>query len=340
MSFPARPEDLTTQWLSSVLGRTIEDYRVELFGEGAGIIGQVTRLHLTTEAGSETVIAKFPSPSPDNRTVAATYDMYGREVHFYRNIRDLVTVRSPACYHAEYDAESLDFVLLLEDLQEMRIGDQVEGCSNEDAHLVIDGIAKLAASSWETGIDLVSHNNTGQRDGMIGGFQVGWPVVQEQFPDLIPPAAQSLGDKIPNAVPNLLNSLSTPPICISHADVRLDNIFFGDSEIALVDWQSVCTSAPEQDLAYFVTQSLSDGVRQSEDWVTLYHDRLKDLGVTNYSLDQCRSRYAIAALYLVCYATVISGTLDLANERGRALGATLFGNTMRSLEELDAFALI
>lgn len=338
MTFPSQPDELTGEWLSTSLGREISDFEVELFGEGAGIIGQVTRVHLNDK--SESIIAKFPSPSPDNRAVAATYDMYGREVNFYREINDLVSVRAPECYHAEYDPETLDFVLLLEDLADMRIGDQVTGCNQDDAHLVVEGIAKLAASSWDTSLSLVSHNNPGQRDGMIGGFQVGWPVVNEQFGAHIPEAAKNIGDQVPVAVPRLLETLCTPPICVCHADVRLDNVFFGDHEIALVDWQSVCTSAPEQDLAYFVTQSLSDEVRNSEDWVALYHQQLVDHGVSNYSLEQCRERYVTAALYLVCYATIISGTLDLANERGRRLGETLFGNAMRSLTELDAFSLL
>ncbi|NKB96958.1 MAG: phosphotransferase [Pseudomonadales bacterium] len=340
MTFPSQPEQLTTNWLSTALNKQVDDFQVELFGEGAGIIGQVTRVHVSTSAGSETIIAKFPSPSPDNRAVAATYDMYGREVGFYRNVAPSISLRVPDCYHSEYDASSLDFVILMEDLKDMRIGDQVAGCSQADAHMVVEGIAKLAASSWETSADLVSHNNPDQRDGMMGGFNVGWPVVQEQFAHLIPPAALNIGQQVPAAVPGLLETLCTPPISISHADVRLDNIFFGSDEIALVDWQSVCSSAPEQDLAYFVTQSLSDGVRNSEDWIQIYHDHLLSLGVSNYGIDQCRERYVTAALYLVCYATIISGTLDLANERGRALGETLFGNSMRSLTELDAFSLL
>ena len=66
---------------------------------------------------------------------------------------------------------------------------------------------------------------------------------------------------MPSLVAPLLDRLCAPPTCLAHADVRLDNIFFGEDEIALVDWQSVCVSAPEQDLAYFVTQSIPPKVR-------------------------------------------------------------------------------
>ena len=113
-----------------------------------------------------------------------------------------------------------------------------------------------------------------------------------------------------------------------------------DEEIALVDWQSVCTSAPEQDLAYFVTQSLTDEVRNARDWVALYHQTLIDQGIEDYDLNRCRQRYRVCALYLLCYAATIAGTLDLGNERGLQLGRTLFGNCIRSLRELDGFDLL
>ena len=131
MSFPSQPEQLTKEWLSTALGREITDFEVELFGEGAGIIGQVTRVHLNNK--TESIIAKFPSPSPENRAVAATYDMYGREVNFYREVNDSVSVRAPDCYHADYNPETLDFILLLEDLKDMRID-----CDGDTILLLVD----------------------------------------------------------------------------------------------------------------------------------------------------------------------------------------------------------
>ncbi len=339
MGFPASVDALSSQWLSEALEVPVKSFEVEYFGEGAGIIGMVTRVHLESERGPASIIAKFPSPAEENRAVAATYDMYSREVHFYQHIAPHIDLRVPACFYAEFDPRTSDFILLLEDLKDLRIGDQVAGCSSADARLVVEGIARLHASTWQTKQLLVSHNNPGQRDGMIAGFQIGWPVVSEQFPDLIDEHAESLAPNLPDHVESLLNRMTVDPICVTHADVRLDNVFFADNEIALVDWQSVCTSAPEQDLAYFVTQSLSDEVRNAEDWVAVYHEALTKAGI-NYNLQTCRARYKVCALYLLCYATVIAGTLDLGNERGRALGRTLFGNAMRSLTELAAFDLM
>lgn len=339
MTFPSAPEELTETWLAEQLQQPVTGFRVETLGEGAGMIGQVRRVHL--DGGTlPSIIAKFPATAPENRAVAATYDMYGREVNFYQNLVQDIDLQAPQCYFSAIDQDTQDFVILMEDIQGMRIGDQVAGCDAADAAKVIRRIARFHASTWDTDADLISHNNPGQRDGMIGGFQIGWPVVCEQFPEFVHDHADLIGRKMPEAVGPLLERMTQAPISLCHADVRLDNIFFGDDDITLVDWQSVCTSAPEQDLAYFVTQSLSTEVRQAEDWVAMYFQTLVQQGVSDYSLEACRERYRICALYLLCYAVVIAGTLDLANERGQALGRTLFGNAMQSLYEIDAFSLL
>jgi len=341
-TYPVSPDQLTAPWLSEVMGFPVSDFDVRYFSEGAGIMALVTRVQLHSAGnGPSSVIVKFPSPSADNRAVAATYNMYGREVQFYQSIAKSVSVRAPACYFAAIDPATNDFVLVLEDLGGMRIGDQVAGCTLEEARAVIAAIARLHADGW--GSDrfpgLVSHNSPMQRDGMIAGWQSGWPVVAERFADLIPASARSAGEKMPGAIGRLLADMCTDPVCLTHADVRLDNVFFGDGEIALVDWQSICTSAPEQDLAYFITQSIPPAVYAGQDLVAYYHSELTGRGV-DYPLERCRERYRLCALYLLCYAVVIAGTLDLSNERGAALGRTLLGNSFKALDEMNAFTIL
>lgn len=340
--FPTTPEALSSEWLSKVLDEPVSDFKVERFAEGTGVIGLVTRVYLQSDEGPASIIAKFPSPVPENRAVAATYDMYGREVSFYQDIADGLPMRTAQCFHAEHDSATQDFVLLLEDLKNYRIGDQVAGCSLEETRAVVDALAGMHAATW-TAADLptlVSHASPMQRDGMIGGFQLGWPVVLARFADLIPQSALKAGEKMPGAVERLLNSMCADPVCMSHADVRLDNIFFGeDGEIVLVDWQSACTSAPEQDLAYFLTQSVPREVLAREDFVARYHQALNAQGI-DYALDRCRERFRVSALYLLCYAVVIAGTLDMGNERGQQLARTLLGNSLSALDEMKAFELL
>ena len=340
-SFPTTVEQLTNDWLSESIGTTVSAFTVARLGEGVGVLGLVTRVHLESESGPETLIAKFPSLSADNRVVADTYDMYGREYRFYTQIAPTVPLRAPACYHAEFDPDSRDFVLLLEDLTGYRIGDQVEGCTLSEAHQVVESIASLHRNTWQPDhiTDIKQHDEPYQREGMIGGYKIGWPVVLEQFPEMFDDELINHGAQIPDHINRLLDEIHKGPLVIAHGDVRLDNIFFSDDGIALVDFQAVCKAAPEHDLAYFVTQSLADDVRQAEDWLAVYHSHLTAEGI-DYPLSDSRDRYKLCALYFICYAVIIAGTLDTANERGRRLAETLLGNSLRSIRELNAFEFI
>lgn len=339
--FPTTPEDITTDWLSQALGTEVDTFDVEPLGAGGGLLGLVARLHLFGDSVPETVIAKFPTPTPENRAVAEVYDMYGREYRFYTQVAPTVPLRCPDCFHASYNPETGDVALLLEDLSYMRLGDQVKGCTVPEAHQVIAGIASLHRNTWQPDhlTEIKQHDMPYQREGMIGGFQVGWPVVLEEFSQFFDDELIRLGSTMPDQVNSLLDQIHDGPHVIGHGDVRLDNIFFDDDGIALVDYQAVCKAAPEHDLAYFVTQSLADDVRNAEDWHTVYYDQLTQEGI-KYDKDLSYRRYRLCAMYLLCYSVIIAGTLDPANERGRKLAETLLGNSIKSLKELNALELI
>ena len=42
-NFPTHPDQLSTDWLSSALGRPISDFTVEHLGEGAGLLQDLNR---------------------------------------------------------------------------------------------------------------------------------------------------------------------------------------------------------------------------------------------------------------------------------------------------------
>ncbi len=340
-SFPTTAEQLTEAWLSQVLGFMVKGFTVETLGEGGGLLGLVIHIHLEADTGPASLIAKFPTQAPENRAVAETYDMYRREFRFYTQVAPTVPLRAPKCYHAEFNPKNSDFVLLLEYLQGLRLGDQVAGCTLDEAHQVVESIAALHRSTWQPDhiTDIGQHDEPYQREGMIGGFQVGWPNILKTFPDLLDTQFIEMLARVPDNVNPLLDKIHDGPLVIAHGDVRLDNIFFSEDGIALIDYQAVCKAAPEHDLAYFVTQSLPDEVRRAEDWLAIYHGHLTNGGI-DYPIDISRERYRLCALYFVCYAVIIAGTLDPANERGVKLARTLLGNSLRSLRELNALELL
>jgi len=302
----------------------------------------VTRVQLVTAPNNpQSIIAKFPSPDISTRAITDTYGMYAREVMFYQSIADKVELRTPRCLYTALDPENNNFIMLLEDLGHLAVGDHVSGCTLTEAKYVLSALARLHAGTWQASAfpNLISHNNPNQVAGQVNAFQVGWPKVNKLYPELIPESAQIAGEKMPGAVARLVEEMCQEPICISHGDARLDNIFFDGDECVFVDMQSVATSAPEHDVSYFITQSVPSAVRQEEDLVAFYHSELTSLGI-DYDLARCRTRYRVSALYLMCFAVSIAGELDLQNERGAALGRVVLGNAMRALDDIDAFDLL
>ncbi len=79
--------------------------------------------------------------------------------------------------------------------------------------------------------------------------------------------------------------------------------------------------------------------RPTHDLKGFYYQELRAHGI-DYPRTTFERRYKVAALYLLNYAVIIAGTLDLGNERGQALARTLLDGSLASLDEMGAFDLL
>src|SRR5262245_50935120 len=158
---PSSPGELTPEWLTRALRSTgtITDARVtschvELFGEGKGFSGQIARVGLSydiAEAGAPaSLIAKFqyPHPDPDIRAAVFQSRLYEREYCFYRVVAQDTVLRTPRLYHGVLQPETGACVLLLEDLAPAQTLNMLEGCTAEDAALVLRHLASVHAAWW------------------------------------------------------------------------------------------------------------------------------------------------------------------------------------------------
>jgi len=360
---PASAEQLTPVWLTDALrtggvldaGASVAKCEVRPLGAGGGLIGVVAKVRLdyagAADGAPRTLIAKFPSPVAANRAVAETYDMYGREVRFYQELSAKTSLPHPHCYYAACAPRGSDFVLLLEDLGERRIGDQVAGSGLADAEVVIDAMSAFHAETFGRTHEprfawVTSHANENQITGMQAGFALGWPRFRTEFAQIIPPRVREWGARVGPGTRDLLARLCSGPQVIAHADFRLENMFFaaqaGQPPFAIVDWQSITKSSPGQDLAYYLTQSVKLEVRRTHERELLrrYLAGLRAGGVRDYDEPQLWRDYRLGALYLLDYAVTIAATLDLANERGAAIARALSQRSCSALDDLDCQELL
>ena len=96
--------------------------------------------------GPARLIAKLPSHDPSTRAQAAL--PYRAEVGFYRDLAPRLEVDAPRCWFAEVADDGTSFTLLLEDMAPATAGDQLTGCSPEEARAAAVAVAALHAGSW------------------------------------------------------------------------------------------------------------------------------------------------------------------------------------------------
>ena len=287
----ATPEELLTpEWLSDALDLPVA--AVELTRVGTGQIGDCERVVITYREecdGPTSIVAKLPSHEPTSRAAGINLGTYKTETSFYRDLRDHVGIRAPYCYWVDFDEETGEFALLLEDLAPAVQGDQITGCTVDQAYLAVLelpklhaplwGDAKLNSYAWLSGGYGANPEMTAQFVGgmLFAGFK-------ERYDGRIDDDIVALAERMFTRMVEMYD-LGDRPRSLQHSDYRLDNMLFGTDEggpaIAVVDWQTVAGGYGIADLSYFIGAGLPLAERRAneEDLVRAYHEAMNASGV-------------------------------------------------------------
>jgi aminoglycoside/choline kinase family phosphotransferase len=327
---------------SSVVGVAVEPLEI------AGAAGELGRVLLSYDtdgaAGPRSVIAKFRGTSETQQAMDAALGIFARERRFYVEAAPLLPVATPACFHAG-DGDQLP--LLLEDLRDLRMGDQVAGLSLPDAERLIDVLADLHATFWEKPIPGDAEWTVSLCDPMFAGMLTqlitsGLPALKERYSGRVPDhVLAALADAAPNWA-EVLARCDEGPRTLVHNDCRLDNLFFRpDGTPVFIDWQLTGHTRGTQDVAYLISGSLQPDVLHGawEGLLRRYHERLCGNGVAGYSWDECRTHYRQSLLYTLAPGVAMLGAMAIAGD-DRGLADALVLRTLTHAAELDAFSTL
>ena len=234
---PRSPTDLTASSMSAALSldpSTVASIETEVIGQGVGILCQLARVTFNypgNARGPKSVIAKFPAAIEQTRGLARQFKFYEREVNFYKLLAKDVSLPSPRCLHASHDLLSDDFLLLLEDLGDRRLGDQLEGCSAKDAFTAINQLASFHAEWWDNPklqtIDWVPLGESDLTKGGLALYPIAWPLFLQQLGSDLPDDMRRIGERLSDQIVGMLDRFKDRPRTLCHGDYRLDNFFFG-----------------------------------------------------------------------------------------------------------------
>lgn len=348
VSIPSRPTDITPQWLGSVLGTDVR--AVEVAPIGTGQTGATYRLSVTYSSADAGLPATYAVKLPaQDETVRERVTIgYLSEHAFYDKLADRTDVPVPHSFHCEIDRDGADFVLLLTDMAPAVQGDQIAGCSVEEARLAAVAIAGLHGPSWGD-LDLAKTPGIAMAKPDAALAQ-GLGDVAKMAADI---TIEKLGARLSAEDRETLvasMALVTPWLLtepdrfsLLHGDYRLDNMLFDPdrTRITVVDWQTLSVGLPTRDLGYFLATSLVPDVRSrvERELVDAYHQKLLTYGVENYDSDACWRDYRLGVLQAPLIS-VLGCAFASTTDRGDDMMVVMIQRACQTIRDLGSLDLI
>jgi hypothetical protein len=329
-AFPAHPDSVTAEWLTGRLraaGKLAEGRVVGVSWKaiGTGQVGDSTRFTLEYDepgAGPPTVAAKFPAEDATSRHTATSLMLYVHEVGFYRELRGQLDIRTAEPYAAEIAEDGGDFVLLFEDLAPARGGNQLDGCTLEDARSAMRQIAGLHAPSWNnpamTGLGWLE-----SRPEITAHVRQLYPQAQalfrERYEGLLEPEYMAICEGLVERM-DAWYGREIGVKALVHGDYRLDNMLFdihgGAEPLAVLDWQTLQAGCPLTDIGYFLGAGTGAQLRQAheDELLDTYCEEMSRRGVA-LTRGAILDRYRLGALHGV-FTAVFSAAFVERTPRG------------------------
>jgi hypothetical protein len=350
---PAALKELDAAWfdeamrssdatLGSIVGVSLEPLEI------SGATGELARVGFDFDpaapASPATVVAKLRGTSPTQQAMDGALGLFDRERRFYVEAAPTLSVATPRCYFA---GDGHQTPMLLEDLRELRMGDQIDGLSLADAQRLMDLLADLHSTYWAKPVPGGAEWMVSLSEPMFGGMLTqlissGLPALNESYDGRVP---YSIIAAINAAAPQwsgVLARCDEGPRTLVHNDCRLDNMFFRpDGEPVLFDWQLCGYTRGTQDVAYLLSGSVDSEVLGAS-WESLlrgYHSQLLANGVEDYTWEQCLLHYRQSLLYTLAPGVAMLGAMAIPNDE-RGLADTLVMRTLTHAADLDAFATL
>lgn len=321
--FPAHPDDITDDWWAATLGRVPARWRWEPIGTGQ--VGDSVRftLDFAGEPAPMTLAGKFAAADPTSRGTAAMLGLYAKEVCFYRELAPQLPIRTPKVLCAQMADDGASFCLLFEDLGPARGGNQIAGCTVEDARAVIAQAAALHAPSWHNpailALDWLQPDPAAAVQ-VKALYPQAQATFRERYRGILEPEFMALCDEL--AEITAATDRPAQQVSLVHGDFRLDNVLFdicgGAEPVAVLDWQTLTIGNGLTDIGYFLGCGIGDGLRRAHEreLLGLYCEAMTMRGVP-LTIDAIWDGYVLGALHGVSTA-VFSSAFVVRTERGDA----------------------
>lgn len=336
-TIPTDISQVDEAWLSNALGKTVVAVQFTQIGQGVGIMGDIYRARLSYakgEKGPTSLVVKLPSSFEENRTQGVALGMFEAEVRFYNELAQRAKVGIPEVYLAAIESGSANFVILMEDLNTHTMVEQHVGMSASQAKAAVEVLASIHAVWWgdvrNDEMDWIPSMTSARIEFVDQLLPTVFQNFADGFRDLLPAGGFEIYEAFVGNYLKITQVISDrSPWTLVHQDYRVENLMFSNEDpnaVVVLDWQGIGRGPGAYDLAYILGGSMDPALRRDNESMLLnaYHGTLTAQGINNFTLEQCAEDYALAQLMGgLATPILIGGGMDLSNERGVSLIATM-----------------
>ncbi|MEM7100453.1 MAG: phosphotransferase [Pseudomonadota bacterium] len=332
-------QTIDAQWFTAILQANDIDCEVASFEAarvGTGQIGKCIRYTLTYHQSApgapQSLIVKYPSDDPTSRATGVLLRNFLKEVRFYQEMQHRLSIRTPVCYYAEIVDEGPEFVVVMSDLAPAEQGNQLEGCTPQVAQAAVFELVGLHAPCWcddsLSDYEWLGGSDAAGADAMRDLYRAQLPGFLDRYGIDLAEDEQAIIAKLGEAEAAPLYQTDHPWFSLVHVDYRLDNLLIserdGATDITVVDWQSITTGAPLNDVAYFLGAGMLPDQRAQHEAsiVRAYHEGLLNAGIENFDWETCWDQYR-RGVFAGFGVTVVASMIVERTERGDAMFTTM-----------------
>jgi hypothetical protein len=313
---PVTLEEIDPAWLTAALGAHAPPGGVRSVEVVDAIRGTCTKLRLRLGFDGS---SRDAGRLPDTVILKGGFEPHSREMHFiheqevrgYREVFPSLGLHTPACYFGDYDPESRQGIVIMEDLVQRGVTfcNPLKPQTHDQVARRLTALARFHARTWDNS-DLSSGKWSGLTSPAVEApiyfAQYLEPDVWAHYVGLPRGAAASthFHDRhwMARALAQLEALSSTLPYCVIHSDTHLGNLYVEpDGTPGFYD--GMPGRAPAiMEVSYHVVGALDpmDCRRWDRALIRHYLDELERCGVMAPDFDEFMRQYAAFLAYGYC----------------------------------------
>jgi hypothetical protein len=310
---PVTLEEITREWLTAALRTKVPDATVRNFEIVNVIHATTTKVRLKLDLNDDARRAGIPDLlilkggfEPHSRLLC---QMHEREVRGYRDVIPVLTLPSPTCHFADYDAERQQGIILMDDLvaRGVTFCHALKPQTHEQVARRLTILAQFHARTWAS-----SDLSPGGRWGDLVDF---FDVMRDFFDRNVAPetwqrfvtsprgAATSVRfhdrEWMIDAWNRITRFAHQLPHCVLHGDIHLGNLYI-DPDGTPGFFDTLASRGPGMlEVSYHISGSLDSADRRGSEGALVQHylDELTRCGADAPTFGEAMRQYGIFLTY-------------------------------------------